>query len=291
MKRLLAALLLCLWAALASAAPAADAANGLVPLPALKSRVTDLTSTLAVEQIQQLESRLAEFEAKKGSQIAVLLLPTTQPEVIEQFGIRLAEAWKLGRKGVDDGVIVIVAKDDRALRIEVGYGLEGALNDATAKRIISEIMVPALKQGNYFGALQTGVAAVIGVIEGEPLPAAQGETGTGNGLPGGISENVFLVGLAAVAIGGAIVRFFLGNLLGSALVGGITGVAGWWLIGSVIGAAIGGIGGFLLAMFGFDLLLSILLNSGNSRGGRGGGGGSWSGGGGGFGGGGASGRW
>ena len=290
MKRLLAAFLLCVWALLASAAPAAE---GLVPLPVLKSRVTDLTGTLAVEQMQQLESRLAEFEAKKGSQVAVLLLPTTQPEAIEQFGIRLAEAWKVGRKNVDDGVIVIVAKDDRALRIEVGYGLEGALNDATAKRIVSEIMVPALKQGDYFGALQNGVASVTGVIEGEPLPpAVQGQTGTSNGLPGGISENIFLVGLAAVAIGGAIVRFFLGNLLGSAVVGGLTGVAGWWLIGSVVGAAIGGIGGFLLAMFGFDLLLSILLNSGNSRGGRGGGGGgSWGGGGGGFGGGGASGRW
>jgi tRNA(Leu) C34 or U34 (ribose-2'-O)-methylase TrmL len=114
----------------------------LVAIPPLTARVTDLTSTLNGEQKAMLEQQLADLEARKGAQLVVLILPSTQPETIEQFGIRLFEAWKVGRKGVDDGVMLIVAKDDRRLRIEVGYGLEGALNDATAKRIISETITP-----------------------------------------------------------------------------------------------------------------------------------------------------
>ena len=283
MRRLAAALLFGLWAALAGAA------DGLVPLPQLNARMTDLTGTLGSEQRQALETRLAAFESRKGSQIAVLLLSTTQPEAIEQFGIRLAEAWKVGRAGVDDGAIFIVAKNDRALRIEVGYGLEGALNDATAKRIVSEIMVPRLRQSDYFSALQAGVDAAIGVIEGEPLPAAA----SGGRVPAdgdaffGLSENLFFAGLLGIVISGAVLRFFLGNLLGSGIVGGLTGVVGWLLAGSLMGVLIGLVGGFLLAMFGLDILFSIAFNRGGGSGGSGG----WSGGGGGFGGGGASGRW
>jgi uncharacterized protein len=117
------------------------AAHAEVALPPLTHRVTDLTGTLDAQQAQTLEARLAEFEAKKGSQLALLIVPTTQPETIEQFGIRVVQAWKLGRKSVDDGALLLVAKDDRALRIEVGYGLEGVLNDATANRIIDEVRV------------------------------------------------------------------------------------------------------------------------------------------------------
>src|SRR5215217_2564454 len=109
-----------------------------VAVPTLKSRVTDLTGTLTPEQKGALEQRLAAFEAAKGSQIAVLMLPSTKPEEIEQFSIRVAEAWKIGRKGTDDGLILVIAKEDRRLRIEVGYGLEGAIPDAVAKRVISE---------------------------------------------------------------------------------------------------------------------------------------------------------
>ena len=145
-------------------------AQAEVAIPPLKQRVTDLTSTLDASQLQTLETKLAAFEKAKGSQIAVLVLPTTQPEVIEQFAIRVVEVWKLGRKGVDDGVLLLVAKDDRKLRIEVGYGLEGALNDATAKRIVAEVISPAFKQGDFYGGIDAGVTSIIKVIEGEPLP-------------------------------------------------------------------------------------------------------------------------
>ncbi|NUQ78368.1 MAG: TPM domain-containing protein, partial [Polyangiaceae bacterium] len=127
-------LLLALWLPFAGAL----AADDLVDVPPLKARVTDLAGTLSSDQAAALEADLAQFEKSRGSQIAILLLPSTKPESIEAYGIRVADAWKIGRQGVDDGVIVLVARDDRALRIEVGRGLEGALPDALAKRIIEE---------------------------------------------------------------------------------------------------------------------------------------------------------
>ncbi|HYL17525.1 MAG TPA: YgcG family protein, partial [Burkholderiales bacterium] len=142
-----------------------------VPVPGLKARVTDLTHTLTPEQTAQLEQKLAAFESRKGSQIVVLIVPTTKPEEIEQYSIRVAEQWKVGRKGVDDGAILLVAKDDRALRIEVGYGLEGALPDVTAKRIVSDIIVPHFKTGDFYGGIDAGVDAMIKVVDGEQLPA------------------------------------------------------------------------------------------------------------------------
>src|SRR5215831_19115458 len=119
-----------------------------VPVPALKARITDLTGTLSASQVQTLESRLRDFESAKGSQVAVLMLPTTQPETIEQYSIRVAEAWKIGRKRVDDGVILVVAKDDRAVRIEVGRGLEGAITDGLADRVIREVITPRFRSGD-----------------------------------------------------------------------------------------------------------------------------------------------
>ncbi|MFY9259789.1 MAG: YgcG family protein [Gallionella sp.] len=142
-----------------------------VAVPELKQRVTDLTATLNAAQIQTLETKLADFEGKKGSQIGVLIVPTTQPETIEQYSIRVVDKWKLGRKGVDDGVLLLVAKNDRKLRIEVGRGLEGALNDATAKRIIAEIITPAFKQGDFAGGIAAGVDSIIKVVNGEALPS------------------------------------------------------------------------------------------------------------------------
>ncbi len=141
-----------------------------VAVPELKQRVTDLTATLNAAQIQTLETKLADFEGKKGSQIGVLIVPTTQPETIEQYSIRVVDKWKLGRKGVDDGVLLLVAKNDRKLRIEVGRGLEGALNDATAKRIIAEIITPAFKAGDYAGGIAAGTDSIIKVVNGEVLP-------------------------------------------------------------------------------------------------------------------------
>ena len=154
MHYLPASLLTLLWLALL---PAGSSAAEPVPLPALSARVTDLTNTLDATQRGRLEEQLAAIDRSGKAQIAVLLLPTTQPETIEQFGIRLAEAWKIGRKGADNGLIVIVAKDDRKMRIEVGYGLEGAIPDAIAKRIIAERMAPAFKQGDFFGGLRAAV--------------------------------------------------------------------------------------------------------------------------------------
>ena len=139
-------------------------AHAEVAVPPLTQRVTDLTVTLDAAQLQTLEARLAAFEANKGAQLAVLIVPTTQPEAIEQFGIRVVEAWKLGRKGVDDGALLLIAKDDHTLRIEVGYGLEGALNDATAHRIVDEVIVPRFKRGEFYAGIESGTAAMIQVI-------------------------------------------------------------------------------------------------------------------------------
>jgi uncharacterized protein len=142
-----------------------------IPLPKLEGRVTDLTGTLTAAQQSSLDEKLASFEARKGAQVAVLILPSTQPEDIAQFGVRLMESWKLGRKGVDDGAVLIVAKDDRALRIEVQYGLEGALTDAISNRIINDTIVPLLKQGDFYGGINAGVDQMLRVVDGEQLPA------------------------------------------------------------------------------------------------------------------------
>lgn len=165
-----------------AAAPNAAIGSQEIAIPPLTARVTDLTGTLSAAQIQSLEQTLQTFEARKGSQIAVLIVPTTQPETIEQFSIRVADQWKLGRKGVDDGAILIVAKDDRTLRIEVGYGLEGALNDATSKRIVSEIIGPRFRDGDFAGGVRDGVDRMVQVIEGEPLPAPDANSASSRGV-------------------------------------------------------------------------------------------------------------
>src|SRR5277367_3342472 len=149
----------------------AFAAMADVAVPTLSGRVVDQTGTLSSGDIASLTQTLKDFEARKGSQIAVLIVPTTAPETIEQYSIRVAEAWKVGRKKVDDGAILLVAKNDRKLRIEVGYGLEGALNDVTSKRIIDEIITPKFRNGDFAGGISAGVERIIGVVDGEPLPA------------------------------------------------------------------------------------------------------------------------
>jgi uncharacterized protein len=290
----LAALLLCFFSVLAWSAPETGAV-GQVAIPTLTARVTDLTGTLGADQKASLEHKLAEFEGRKGAQVVVLMLPTTQPESIEQYGIRLFDAWKIGRKGVDDGVMLIVAKDDRRLRIEVGYGLEGALNDATAKRIISETIVPLFKSGDFVGGINAGVDAILKVVDGEqlPEPKAKGSAiadGGGTMSLANMPEAVFFGILIAVVVGGTILRKLLGNFIGSALVGSVTGGIGWLVMGGVAGIVGGALIGILLAFFGLDLVLSGLF-SGGRGGGSGGFGGGFGGGGGSGGGGGASGSW
>ncbi|TPW12567.1 MAG: hypothetical protein FD130_1737 [Halothiobacillaceae bacterium] len=255
-------------------------ATAELSVPPLTNRVTDQTATLTPEQKATLEQTLRTFEAKKGSQLAVLIVPSVVPETIEQYALRVVEQWKLGRKRVDDGALLLVAKEDRTLRIEVGYGLEGALTDAASKRIISEIITPRFQQGDFYGGITAGVERIIGVIDGEPLPEPQGE------LPGNtadMQQYLPIVFILALVVGG-VLRAALGRFVGAA--------AAWWFVGVLSMALVAG----LIALF-FTLLgggmggrgLGGHYGGGLGRGGLGGGG--FRGGGGGFGGGGASGRW
>ncbi len=278
MRRWLAALCL---AVLSLCALAAD---DRVPLPSLAARVTDLTGTLTRDQQAQLENQLASLERDKGAQIAVLLLPTTQPESIEQYGIRLAEAWKIGRKGADDGVIVIVAKNDRAVRIEVGYGLEGAIPDAVAKRIIEERITPRFREGDFFGGLQASTSALGKIISGETLPA---RAERGSNVSMGSDLQIFLLFALTIVARWARALFGLLGALGAA---GIAGGLAWLIFGSLFAAAIAAIVVFVMS-FARAGGGGSGWHTGGGGGFSGGGGGGFSGGGGGFGGGGASGRW
>ena len=263
-----------------------------VAIPPLKKHATDLTATLSAQELVQLEQKLTAFEQTKGSQIAVLIVPTTQPETIEQYAMRVAEAWKLGRKGVDDGILLLIAKNDHALRIEVGYGLEGAVPDAKAKRIVADIIAPQFKQGHFAAGIHAGIDALIGLIKGEPLPQPVGKH-----LPASqFDDNSFTLLLIASLILGRTLQVFFGRLVGSGVTGIGLGFVGWMIFSSVSLA-------MLIAIAAFVLNLFLNANPGlyrgsrthwpNSgyRGGGFGGGGGFSGGGGGFGGGGASGRW
>ena len=252
-----------------------------VAVPPLKARVTDLTATLSADQTAALESKLAAFERRKGSQIAVLLLPTTQSETVEQYSIRVAEAWKLGRKGVDDGVLLLIVKNDRKLRIEVGRGLEGALPDAITKRIIDEYMVPPFKQGDFNGGINAAVDRVIKVVEGEPLPPQQWHAPPARNFTERLDDYMGWAVVLLVVMGG-LLRWLFGAFLGALIVGTLGGLIAAWL-GAGIAISI------VIAIVAF--VMTLLGISGISSGGGGSSSGSWGGGGGTFGGGGASGSW
>jgi uncharacterized protein len=250
-----------------------------VALPVLSTRVTDLTNTLDATQRGRLEAQLAAIERSGRAQAAVLLLPTTQPETIEQFGIRLAEAWKVGRKGADNGLILIVAKDDRRMRIEVGYGLEGVLPDAIASRIVNERMAPAFRQGDFFGGLQTALAAIEGALGGEP--AAPLAAAAPPSAPDATED--WFTWLTATLVAAGVLRAIFG-LLGSLVAAAVGGWLGFMIFGSWPAALIAAL---VVFVFSFG---RVSAGGGGGFGGSSGGGG-FSGGGGGFGGGGASGRW
>lgn len=250
-------------------------------VPSLEHRVTDLTATLSAQQKIMLEQRLQAFEQQKGSQIAVLIVASTQPEDIAQYSIRVVEKWRLGRKGVDDGILILLAKNDRATRIEVGYGLEGVVPDVLAKRIVDDVMIPHFRRGDFAAGINAGVDSLIGLIQGEPLPAPKPSA-----IDGPLNQYFPYLFLLAM-VGGGILRAILGRFLGGLVNGGVVGLLVWFL------------GGGLLFALGLALMAFILTQN-NGRGFRGGGGfgggggyssGGFSGGGGGFGGGGASGRW
>jgi uncharacterized protein len=307
-SRSLAALAAALCAAAALLFAPATPAQSLVAVPPLTSPVTDTTGTLAADQVAALDAKLRAFEQAKGSQVAVLIVRSTQPEAIEQYALRVAEAWKIGRKGVDDGAILVVALDDRKLRIEVGYGLEGALPDATANRIIDEDIVPAFRRGDYYGGIATGVDRMLRVIEGEPLPEPELRSPS-QGVPGLFPVLPFLFIFAL--FGGSIFRRLFGRVGGAFATGGLVGFLTWVLVG-ILGLALGaGVLAFLFALLGglgggggpgagSNGWYSRRHGrgwgypggfGGGGLGGGGGFGGGWGGGGGGFGGGGASGGW
>jgi len=275
-----------------------------VAVPPLTGRVVDQTGTLTSGDIAALNQKLKDLETRKGSQVAILIVPTTQPETIEQFSIRVADAWKIGRKKIDDGALMVVAKNDRHLRVEVGYGLEGSLTDVTTKRIIDEEITPRFRAGDFAGGISAGIERMIKVIDGEPLPAPQPPQWQDTGVldESDLFNPVVLFGLFIV---GAFLRTLLGRLVGAAATGGVAGLAAWLIAGS-LGAALllGGIA-FVIAMFagGFVPLGAPGrgrygggwpgggYSGGGWGGGSGGSGGGFGGGGGGFGGGGASGSW
>jgi uncharacterized protein len=261
-------------------------AHAEVAIPELKTYVTDLTRTLTPNQQDALVQLLKNLDTRKGSQIAVLIVPTTRPESIEQYSIRVADAWKLGRKGIDDGALLLVALDDHALRIEVGRGLEGVLPDVVAHRIIDEIIVPFFKQGDVYGGLQAGSVRMIRIIEGEPLPPVSakqpGWSGVRDYLP------VIFIGMLAV---GGLLRMIFGRLVGAGIVAGTTGIIIWAILGTLFGALLVGLIIFLFVLAGGGRRGYGTGGMGGGMSGGGLGGGGFSGGGGGFGGGGASGRW
>jgi len=265
------------------------AATAQVPIPRFEALVVDLTGTLTAQQQAALDEKLTALQARKGSQLAVLILPTTQPEDIAQFGIRLSDAWKVGREKEDDGAILIVAKDDRALRIEVQDGLEGVLTDATSSRIINETIVPLFKQGDFYGGIDAGVDRMIRLVEGEPLPPPdKAWERKSRDLPG---PALLFVAFAIFSV----LRSMFGRGLGALFAGAAGAGVGWWITSTIIGTALGGVAGLVLGL----LFGGMGGMGGGGRGGRvfrdiggGGFGGGFGGGLGGHGsGGGASGRW
>ena len=272
-----------------------------VAVPPLVGRVVDQTATLSSSDVDGLQQIIRAFEASKGSQIAVLIVPTTQPETIEQYSIRVAEAWKIGRKKYDDGVLLVVAKNDRKLRIEVGYGLEGALTDAASKRIIDEVITPNFRRGDFAGGIAQGVSSMMRIIDGEKLPAPPPRQQQNSDWLNHIDPGIAF--FAAIFMGG-ILRALLGRLIGAVATGSIVGVLAWLVAGSLAVS-------FIAAVIVFIIALVVDLSSPQGRGSGGGwssgsssSGGSWSsgssssgsssdsgGGGGSFGGGGASGSW
>jgi uncharacterized protein len=272
-------------------------ADDLLPIPPV-ARVTDTTGTLSADQKQALESKLADIEQRKGSQVAVLIVPTTHPEEIEQFSYRVADSWKLGRKGVDDGVLLTVAKNDHHVRIEVGRGLEGAIPDAASARIIREYITPKFRSGDFLGGINDAVDALSKLIDGEPLPPPLEKEKTVHkggdffnslifafiaafwlrGLVGGL-PSMPRAGVIGAASGG--IAWFLSGLFPAAI--------GMGVLGIIIGLLGGGGGGF--ANRGGWGGWTGGGGFGGGGGGFSGGGGGFSGGGGGFAGGGASGSW
>ena len=287
-------LALCAWLA-----PAA--AQGVLPVPELTAHVVDTTGTLDAQQKQALDTKLAAFEQSSGSQVVVLMVPTTQPEDIAAYANRVGNAWKIGRKDVGDGVLLVVARNDRKVRIEVAKTLEGAIPDLAAKQIIDEAITPAFRQGDFAGGLDAAADRIMMRIRGEALPAPAPQASFN--LDGFDLEDLAIFLFFAVPIGATVLRGIFGRKLGSLLMGGGVGAIALFITSSLVVAAVAGVIALLVGLFSSLGSGSALRRA--SRGSWGGGGwssggsGGWSGGsdsfssggGGDFGGGGASGDW
>ena len=274
-------------------------AQDLVAVPPLSSHVVDTSGTLSAAQQQALDDKLKTFEAASGSQVVVLMVPSTAPEDIASYANRVGSTWKIGRKEIGDGLLLIVAKNDHKLRIEVARALEGAVPDLAAKRVIDQTIAPRFKQGDFAGGIDAGLDQITALIRGEALPAPGASSSKGKQGFQWMDLAVFL--FFAVAVGGSIARRALGNKLGSLAVGGVAGFIAMNITASLLIAVLAGVAAVALT------LLSSLNKVGSSGvgggrwGGPGAGGGGWSsgsggggfssGGGGSFGGGGASGGW
>ncbi|WP_447779028.1 TPM domain-containing protein [Variovorax boronicumulans] len=253
-------------------------AQSLLPIPALTARVIDQTATLDAAQRSGLETKLAAFEQRKGSQIVVLMVPTTAPEDIASYTQRVGDTWKIGRKNVGDGLLVIVAKDDRKMRIATAKTLEGVVPDLAAVRIIDEEMKPRFRNNDFAGGLNAAVDRLIGLVDGEPLPEpSRSSSSSGSSSNDGFDwENLAIFLFVGVFVGAPIARAILGKTMGSVAMGGGIGVVAFFLTTSTVIAVIAGMVALMVSLF------SGLAGFGPGRGGRGGGGGGgWSSGGGG----------
>jgi uncharacterized protein len=258
-------------------------AQGVLPVPPLSARMIDTTGTLDAIQLKGLDDKLAAFEKEKGTQIAFLMVPTTQPEDITSYANRVANDWKIGRKGVGDGVLLVVAKDDRKVRIEVAKALEGAVPDLAARQIIESAITPNFRNNDYAAGLHGAADQLIARIKGEALPAPPAAR-TQQGSSGGFGFDwmdlaIFL--FFAVPIGGAILRQILGRKLGALAVGTGVGAIAMVITSSLVVAAIAGVAALLYSLLTGGM---AALGGGRRAGGWGGGmgGGGWSSGGGGF---------
>jgi uncharacterized protein len=254
--------------------PAAGAGEGdLQKIPKLEKRVTDLTATLSDRDELRITERIRAFEQKKGGQIAVLLVDSTAPEAIFDYSLRVADSWKLGRKGVDDGVLFVIAKGDRKMQILTGPGVQGSLTDAASKRVIAEVVAPRFREGKYAEGIYNGVDKIAAVIDGEALPPPPKKKQASQSIDGG---GFFVLGIFAAIFVAPILRSIFGRFLGAAATGGVTGAAAWFLLGGMIFPIFIGIIVFIIALFAG--LLNFSSGRGGGWGGGWGGGGGWSGG-------------
>ena len=272
---------------LAAAAFAADPTDP-IPVPKLTGRVVDLTGTLMVTEREAIAGKLAAFESARGSQVVVLLVPSIGTETIEEFATRVTDSWKLGRAGVDDGVLFVIAKQERKLRIQTGRGVQGTLTDAASKRIIAERVSPRFRTGDFAGGIDAGVDSIMKAIEGEALPPPAKKKSSGRPVSVASSfENFLWVAFLVVPVAGLVLRSLLGRFLGAGLTGGATGLAAAFVFGSVIFGVVAAIAAFILVLgMGAGRLAGRGGGGWTTGGSWGGGGGGWSSGGGGFGGGG-----